>query len=702
VKLERIEISNFKSFRSAAFVPAQFGCLVGENNAGKSSILQAVVMALGRPSQLQLGAFYDPALPVEFYLEFSGVTENHLLRLAGEHRSRIAQLVSDGTIRLIVRYRPEQKVEIATKTLVPRDPRYSQESIDTALAGRRGAAIRDAANAAYPELVADMPTGLAMAATKEWIATAISALPRDEFELAEAPLSTGIGSSITALLPEPIYIPAVKNFADDLKTTQSTSLGRLLGLLLQDMEPDLALIEQSLAQLNQLLNRVTVEGRAQDRRHRKVQDLENLVESLLGQNFPSAKVELHIPPPELKAILNAAQIYVDDGSRDLVDNKGDGLRRSFAFALLQAYVRQLNAGRQEERANVPALRPLIFLFEEPELYLHPKSQRVLFNTLGKIAESHQVVVTTHSPLFFAPGVTATFVRVSKRTAMPKPIGVLNPVNFALDARSAEVFRLARFENCDAAFFSGRVVLFEGESDDAYIRHVAKLLNPDWDFDLKNVALVRVSGKGNFAKFRDFFSAFGIEVKVVADLDALFDGYQHLGAGVAAADARQLALREIDACIARREIVAQPNSRQIRRKVGQDSFKGRYDIAKAALRAVQAGGPVDANTVAALDGLFDWEQDLARELACRHDPAAGAALVPLLDALRRDGVCVLSRGAIEEYYPEGVPAGGAKPDRALQAAALLTTADEALVVSAPLAHGRAAELVEVVQEIFRGL
>jgi hypothetical protein len=702
MKLDKIEISNFKGFRTAVFEPTQFGCLVGENNAGKSSILQAVSIALQRPPQLQLGAFYDPTLAVEFGLEFSGVTASHLQRLADDHRARIAPLVAEGQIRLIVRYRPEQKVEIATKTLVPIDPRYRQDRIDAALTGRRGAAIRQAAIEAYPELVADMPAGLAMAATKEWIANAISARPRAEFELAEAPLVTGMSPSISALLPESIYIPAVKNFADDLKTTQSTSLGRLLGLLLEDLEPDLALIDQSLADLNQLLNRVTVEGRPQDRRHRKVRDLENLVESLLGQNFPAAKVELHIPPPELKTILNAAQVYVDDGSRDLVDNKGDGLRRSFAFALLQAYVRQLNAGRQEERANVPAIKPLIFLFEEPELYLHPKSQRVLFNTLGKIAESHQVVVTTHSPLFFAPGVTATFVRVSKRAATPKPVGVLNPVNFALDAKSAEAFRLTRFENCDAAFFSGRVVLFEGESDDAYIRHLAKLLNPDWDFDLKNVALVRVSGKGNFAKFRDFFSAFGIEVKVVADLDALFDGYHHLGGGAAAADARQLAIREIDACIARRQIVAQPNARHIRRKVSQDSYKARYDAAKAALRTVQAGGAVDANTVAALDGLFEWERDLARELACRDDPAAASALVPLLDALRRDGVCVLSRGAIEEYYPEGIPVGGPKPDRALQAAALLTTADHASALSTPLAPGRAAELIEVVQEIFRGL
>ena len=123
-------------------------------------------------------------------------------------------------------------------------------------------------------------------------------------------------------------------------------------------------------------------------------------------------------------------------------------------------------------------------------------------------------MTTHSPLFFEPGITASFVRVEKKEATPKPIGRLFPVRFDLDPEKSETFKMARFENADAAFFSRRVILFEGESDDAFCRHVAKCLRPNWDFDIKNVALVRVSGKGNFSRFRKFFEAFGIDVRIV--------------------------------------------------------------------------------------------------------------------------------------------------------------------------------------------
>jgi putative ATP-dependent endonuclease of OLD family len=84
-------------------------------------------------------------------------------------------------------------------------------------------------------------------------------------------------------LPEPIYIPAVKNLADDLKTSQSTSFGRLLGLLLEDMTPDLAAINTSLEQLNGLFNRVEHEGAVIDGRHEKVRGLETAVENYLNQ-----------------------------------------------------------------------------------------------------------------------------------------------------------------------------------------------------------------------------------------------------------------------------------------------------------------------------------------------------------------------------------------------------------------------------------
>jgi len=699
MKLERIDIANFKGLENASFEPKKFACLIGENNAGKSTVLQAIVHALNRPTQLPLGLHYDAAHPIVFRLAFTDITEPHLLRLAEEHRSKIADLVVDGRLNLIVRYPPNERVEVLEVRRVPRDARFSSEGITAAIGGRRGAALRNAFVAAYGD-VGNHPEDWSMGAAKDCLAAHIKTLPDAEMETREGPLRSGIGSSITALLPEPIYIPAVKNLSDDMKTTQSTSFGRLLGLLMDDMEPDLHLIHAALASLNTLFNRTGGGDEQDDQRHAKVRSLEALVESLLRENFPQVKVQLHVPPPELKTILNSAQIFIDDGSKDLVDNKGDGIKRMLTFCLLQAYVQRSSQAPQNED-DASAERPLLFLFEEPELYLHPRSQRILFNTLARISETHQVAVSTHSPLFFAPGVTASFVRVAKRNADPKPVGELFPIAIDLNEPQAETFRLARFENADAAFFSRRVVLFEGESDDFFCAHVAKKLDEQWDFHARNIAMVRVSGKGNFAKYRAFFEAFGIEVKIVADLDTLFDGFQHLNGGAAAAALRGTAIQAIDARVVALAIRPEPNGEQIKDHVRKETWKQKWELARTTLKDIQAtAGAATVEQLRLLDELFVWGADVGRLQACLVDRVARNALVDLLDELRSRGVCVLSRGTIEDYYPALANRSGPKPDCALRAAALVVDRASAQALCPGLSQGRRPELEEVFEELFR--
>lgn len=701
MKLERISITNFKGIRSQSFEPSMFSCLVGENNAGKSTVMQAIVYALNRPPQLPASHFYDPAAPVTFELRFSEVEDSHIARLAEEAQQKIAALVVDGVFSLRVQYAPGERAVVTVLRRVPVEARYQSDAIDSAFWGKKGqGAIEQVVTEVYPEFKAALLEPLkTIGAAKAFINAQVEALGDNQFTLSFAPLPTGIASSVTPLLPEPIYIPAVKNLNDDLKTTQSTSFGRLLGLLLEDMTADLEKINQSLRDLNALFNRVKEPDGEVDHRHEKVRQLESEVEGLLGENFPNVKVQLHIPPPELKTILNTAQIFIDDGSFDLIDNKGDGIKRSLTFALLQAYVKRLEGTKEALAEQGKATRPLLFLFEEPELYLHPRSQRVLFGTLARISNTHQVVVTTHSPMFFEPGVTASFVRVAKRPELPKPVATLYPVNFELNAADAEMFRLARFEHADAAFFSQGVVLFEGESDDAYCRHVARMLNAAWDFEKKNIALVKVSGKGNFQKFRTFFESFGITVKIVADLDALFDGFQHLGASEATVALKSAAIQKLDARIAALGTVAEPSARQIKKRVVKDSWRAQYVAAREALREVQQGAAVDGATIELLESLFTWEKDTTRLQVCTQDAEAAAALVPLLDSLRELGICVLARGAIEDYYPGNVPQGGNKPDRALAACSAVTTREQAVALAGPLADGRMSELEEVFGSLF---
>lgn len=258
MKLGRISISNFKGILSQSFEPSKFSCLVGENNAGKSTVMQAIVYALNRPTQLPSSHFYDPAAPVTFELHFSGVDDSHIARLAEEARAKIAALLIDSVFSLRVLYAPGEKVAVTVLRRVPIEVRYQSDAVDEAFSGKRGQGpIEQVIADIYPEFKATQQGPLkTIGAAKAFLNEQIEALADEQFTLSYAPLPTGIAPSISPMLPEPIYIPAVKNLNDDLKTTQSTSFGRLLGLLLEDMTADLENISQSLRDLNALFNRV--------------------------------------------------------------------------------------------------------------------------------------------------------------------------------------------------------------------------------------------------------------------------------------------------------------------------------------------------------------------------------------------------------------------------------------------------------------
>jgi len=189
MRLEHISISNFKGVRSQSFEPTKFSCLVGENNAGKSTVMQAVVYALNRPTQLPSSHFYDPAEPVTFELRFSGVDGSHIARLAKEAQQKIAALVIEGTLSLRVQYAPGEKAAVTAPRQVTIEARYQSTAIDDAFAGKKGqGAIEQVVADIYPEFKAAQPEPLkTIAGAKAFINAQVAELGQDQFGPSYAP-----------------------------------------------------------------------------------------------------------------------------------------------------------------------------------------------------------------------------------------------------------------------------------------------------------------------------------------------------------------------------------------------------------------------------------------------------------------------------------------------------------------------------------
>jgi putative ATP-dependent endonuclease of OLD family len=257
VKLTNISVTNYKGLSEAGCKLSDFVCVVGENNAGKSSLIQAILLFING-SKLSKDSFYDPAKEILLTVDLSDVTDDVLSKLEEDHRQKLEAYVESESLTLARRYSTDGSSKLRVVTHVPKDAKYRTETVSTALSGKKGKEIVALLKAIYPEVGDDAAISAigTQKAAKELIETHVATLLPDDLVLEDIPLPTGIDNSIRAILPEPIYIPAVKDLIDDLKTKEGASFGKLLNILLDVIEEDLAEAAETFENLRKKLNRI--------------------------------------------------------------------------------------------------------------------------------------------------------------------------------------------------------------------------------------------------------------------------------------------------------------------------------------------------------------------------------------------------------------------------------------------------------------
>lgn len=382
---KKVSVENYKSLHNTKCTLSNFVCAIGENNAGKSSLLQALLLFINGP-KLSKSEFYNSQKDIVITVEMSGVSEKVMSKLIETHRSKIEPFIKDDELVLARRYSTDGTSKLRMVTLVPKESKYQEEKIVEIFKGKRGGEIGETLMTFYEETTnEDEAKSLkSQKAAKEIIQDYITKLPIDKLKLDDIPLPSGIDNSITSIFPEPVYIPAVKDLSDDLKTTQSASFGKLLNILLDVIEDDLTDAAETFEILRKKLNRiVSDDGSKVDERMDKVVEIEKTIQKNLQETFRNVKIELEIPPPDIKTVLSNATILADDGVLGPVDNKGDGFKRAITFSILRSYVQlsQDTEWQKEPDNSKNTKDKFLFLFEEPELYLHPRAQNILFNAL---------------------------------------------------------------------------------------------------------------------------------------------------------------------------------------------------------------------------------------------------------------------------------------------------------------------------------
>jgi putative ATP-dependent endonuclease of OLD family len=682
MKLSKLKVQNYRGLRCVEVPLSSFVCITGENNAGKSSVLQCLSLFLSG-SALKKTDYFDEGQEIYIEVTISEVGEADLLLLAEEHRDRIRALLVDDSVTLVRRYGTDGKSQLGYYGMVPKEDRFDPDQVATLVAGKRGAALRDAVLGVFPELAERVTAATTQGVAKDLVEELANGLPADQKELRFKSLPTGVDKSVMPMLPERIYIPAVKDFSDDTKTAETSSFGKILAIVMRVIEPLLAEEADLFDKLSRKLTRVLGgNGELLDERLPEIKRIEDTIQGFVRESFSNVKLEIEIPPPELKTVLSTARILADDGVRGPLELKGDGLRRAVVFSILRSYVELArsadNAGEQVEGR---AERGYLLLFEEPELFLHPDAQKILFDALGVFSERNHVVVTTHSPMFLSPKAIATFIRLAKTAEAH----VAKPFTRALHVdltgiKPRDEFQIICFENNSAAFFSKKVVLVEGDSDYIAFPHIMETLDPEWNCRTHSVAFVRVGGKGSIARYRDFFGLFQVPVFVITDLDCLMEGFDKLNPDETANGLREQLILRADEAIAAAGLAPALRARDVTRAQGQTELQRLWDDVRVARAAFEADPEKFAELDAAVDAFFAFEKKNHRRnfIQDAATPELLAAKRTLLWALRKSGVFVLERGALDDYYPTEVT-GQDKPTKAQSFISVCDSRDKVVAI-----------------------
>ena len=672
MQIGHIRVQNYRGLKNVEASFSNFACIIGENNAGKSSLLQAFANFLSS-SRLDVMNHHDTSEPIVITVRFEDVTEADLSRLGERHRPRIEEAVYDGSLTFVRRYEPNEKPQLRIMKLVPKDSRFLKTNYDQGLGGKI-AETRGFLADTFPEISPeDIQRVGSKSAARELIEHTATSLPREAKVEMETDLPTGIDASVKPFFPEPVYVPAVKDLSDDVKTNQSATFGKLLGLLLKEIEPELGDIQGWFDQIGKKLNSILdPDGNVIDNRIPEVQRIEATLEQNLRETFSHVGVELRIPPPEFKTIFQGADISIDDGVKGPIETKGDGLRRAATFAILRSYV-DYSKGRSVELRQ--RRNEYVFLFEEPELYLHPVAQVTLFDALSLISKRHQVVMSTHSPYFFQPDNTDRFIKVKKIDSDPKPYGVLIPICLS-DKPHRDLFQVISFETSNSAFFSRKVLLVEGDSEVIAIPHIARTLDPNWNFKKNHIAIVKISGKGSIRRYKEFFAAFDVQVMIMADLDVLVNGFSQLDVGDEIQQLRSSLLQKAKAILdAQNSVHGLVGQKKAKKTLSREDQSALWAQVQRDYRQYRKNEVQIANIVDSFEAFIEALRTGDRRIDVLTDNAVGEILQlkrELLAKLRCKQIYIWERGALEDYYPDGISASAGKPQQALEFCEQITT------------------------------
>lgn len=318
---------------------------------------------------------------------------------------------------------------------------------------------------------------------------------------------------VTAAHLEPMalyYMDAKRDIEDDFRRTGSfwRRLTNDLGLRIEDIEA----FEETLNKLNEKIVK-----KSDVLKHLKT-NLDELYDIVSSEK---SGVEVTPVPQHLRDLGKGIDInFSTKGAQSFpLVRHGMGTRSLASLLVFRAYM-----SWRASHLKADAIHPMLAL-EEPEAHLHPQAQRALFSHIKEIPG--QLILSTHSPYVAAQARVAD-LRHFRKDGSQSLVTQMNLTG--LNEEDLRKMDRSVLNTRGDILFARALVLFEGETEEQALPVIAEEY---WNVNLHRIgiACVGVGGAGNYLPFLRLAASFGMhwcilsdgEPAAVKDLDAALKG-----------------------------------------------------------------------------------------------------------------------------------------------------------------------------------
>jgi putative ATP-dependent endonuclease of OLD family len=470
--LKKIIISNYRGINGTTEVDFNiFSCIVGQNDAGKSTILKAIDAVLNDKSGICRSDYNvlsnENFISIE--LQFDHLQAQHLLGeeipttfeeeeitdAAGLFCWRRIWTVTDSALSKPKTYFIRKKYEGTSDFLLKTEAQLRSQCTANGIETSKGNGT-DFNNVEKRAKLREynQAKGIGFA-----------------YETEEAPSSgttklKAMADAMKKALPTFQYFKADTSLSDTDTTIQKYFKDMAFDLISEELDTDE--IQQTIkTKLESVLEKVTD----------KINQVVGLNESV------QPRIEF-----DWSKLISTSFVSSSNGNDIPLSSRGDGFRRITMMSYFEYLAENARAGGSHQ---------IIFGFEEPETFLHPSAQAKLFEKLRLLNDNgYQVIVSTHSPTIVGSTDKSDLIHISKPGGIytvSRPIDTYLQIAMDLGIKPDNTFT--------PLFSTSRALLLvEGIDDARAMQHNAEIYKAagliEFTFDELHINIIPIGGCGS--------------------------------------------------------------------------------------------------------------------------------------------------------------------------------------------------------------